>query len=316
MKILHTCLFSSILLFLCGCSSKKIQEEMPEVVFVRRVEPFHKVVENDSIASIAKKYDMKRADLIRLNKLCQPYHLYRGQKLIITPKIKTNVDDESPIVINQNNNIHSNFDSLHQEKVLVHSERDDILRLPNKVFDNSEKLQTIADLKNIVNKTQQNGNEQIESEDFVHLQGEPVQKEILQTKPASEYSWPIANGRQKISKHFGEVDTGVVIDSSAGTAVVSIADGEVAVAGVLDGDAAAYGKTVIIRHDKKKKLSIYSHLKEISTKVGSVVKQGEKIGLVGKSGNAIAKAQLYFEINDVSGAKRNPIDPEKLLPKS
>lgn len=128
----------------------------------------------------------------------------------------------------------------------------------------------------------------------------------------SEYIWPIIGGADKVLKQY---EDGIIIDASAGTPVYAIADGEVVIADILPGEAVAYGKTVIIKHKEKKKLSIYSHLNEISIKVGDNVKRGQKIGTIGKTGTAAKRAQLYFEIVDISDSKRKSIEPQKILSK-
>ncbi len=71
-------------LFLTSCAHKDM--ELPEIVQVKKVNPYHKVSEGDTVGSIAEKYGMTRADLIKLNNLEQPYQLYEGQRLVITVK--------------------------------------------------------------------------------------------------------------------------------------------------------------------------------------------------------------------------------------
>jgi murein DD-endopeptidase MepM/ murein hydrolase activator NlpD len=90
-----------------------------------------------------------------------------------------------------------------------------------------------------------------------------------------------------------------------------MATGKVVIASIPDGEAASFGKTIVIRH--KGMLSIYTHLQEFSVKVGQIVKKGQKIGKVGKSGSA-KFPQLYFSIYETTGKQRTPIDPEKFLP--
>ncbi|MBQ7524035.1 MAG: peptidoglycan DD-metalloendopeptidase family protein, partial [Alphaproteobacteria bacterium] len=147
------------------------------------------------------------------------------------------------------------------------------------------------------------------------LQEVAEDKKLVPVK--SDYIWPVANGKSKISQHFGanDVDGGIIIDASAGTPVKSIADGVVVIAGVPSGDAAAYGTTVVVKHTAKKTMSIYANLKEAKVAVRQKVKQGTIIGKVGQSGTIARKPQLYFEINDLAGKGRQAVDPEKLLPK-
>jgi murein DD-endopeptidase MepM/ murein hydrolase activator NlpD len=131
-------------------------------------------------------------------------------------------------------------------------------------------------------------------------------------KPKSRYIWPIHSGDDKISQHFNGNDGGIVIDTAVGTPVRAVAGGSVRIAGVPSGEAAAYGNTVVIKHDGM--MSIYANLKEIRIKAGQKVKQGDVIGTSGKSGTLAKKPQLYFEMNDTSNGRKS-VDPEKLLPK-
>lgn len=46
---------------------------------------FHVVEKDEDIASIAKKYGMKRSSIVELNDLKPPYKLFVGQKLVVVP---------------------------------------------------------------------------------------------------------------------------------------------------------------------------------------------------------------------------------------
>ena len=96
-------------LLLGGCS--RDGGNLPEVVQVKKITPYHKVSGDDTVESIAKKYGMKRSELIRLNKLEQPYHLYEGQRLIVVPR--TDVEEpktDADIVVS------ADKDELHDEQ--------------------------------------------------------------------------------------------------------------------------------------------------------------------------------------------------------
>jgi lipoprotein NlpD len=69
---------------MAGCAGNK--DEVPEIVQIERVEPYHTVDEGDTVGSVATKYGMKREDLVKMNKLEPPYQLYNGQRLIVIPK--------------------------------------------------------------------------------------------------------------------------------------------------------------------------------------------------------------------------------------
>lgn len=260
-RIFKLCLLA---LFLGGCAHDG--DQLPEVVQIKKVSPYHKVTDGDTVGSIARKYGMKQADLIKLNNLEQPYQLYDGQRLVITPKVETTPAPSDPDV-----------------EVKVNDSND-------------------AEIEN--------SEEQVTEE---NQDGEEVKDSVEKVAaPTPEYTWPISNGKERVTRHF-EGDGGIIIEASAGTPVKSIADGKVVIAGVPNGDASAYGITVVVKHSSKKTMSIYANLKEATATVGQTVKQGTIIGKVGQSGTIAKKPQLYFEINDLAGKGRRAIDPEPLL---
>ncbi|MBQ8650996.1 MAG: M23 family metallopeptidase [Alphaproteobacteria bacterium] len=251
----------SIAIIISACTSEKAPA--PEVVQVKRIIPYHKVTEGDSIASIATQYGMTRAELISINKLEPPYYLYEGQRLVIIPRAEKEPQESIKELQDENK-----------------EDQDD---------------KTIDDIQ--------------EKEHENNLQTKSEEKH-------TDYVWPVEGGRTKITQKFGEnnVDGGIIISSSHGTPVKAITDGIVMIAGVPSGEAAAYGKTIVIRHTSKKTMSIYACLADIKVKTGQKVTQGQIIGSVGKSGTIAKDTQLYFEINDLKGPGRKAIDPSSILP--
>ena len=261
---------SLLTLFLCGCA--RDGDQLPEVVQIKKIEPYHKVSGDDTVESIARKYGMKRSELIKLNKLEQPYHLYDGQRLIVTPKVNEPTEPDTDISVRYNNENEKEASNIEPESSVEDSEA-------------STEDETEDEPKLAVSK--------------------------------SNYIWPIANGKSKISQHFDiehKVD-GITIDASAGTPVKSIADGTVVISGVPNGDAADYGVTVVIKHPSKKTMSIYAYLKEATVSVNQKVKQGTIIGKVGQTGAIATKPQLYFETKDDTQSiqKRCWVSKKKLL---
>ncbi len=267
------------MVLLAACSSNRNQDiQLPEVVKIDRVIPYHIVQEGETVGSIAEHYSMTRADLVKLNNLTPPYQLYNGQRLIINVKVSDSAVQEDPDIT-----IHEKTDTAN-----------------TKMENTEEDTATIDDI-----------NTSPISPDVSNTP-DPEVKAVQET----EYVWPIAGGASKLSQKFDDSsDGGIIFKTSAGTPVRSIADGVVRIARTLDGDASSYGKTVIILHNSKSKLSVYSHLQEYSVKAGQKVKKGDIIGRVGKSGNA-KSPQLYLQVFDVNkkDKSRTSIDPEKILP--
>lgn len=113
-------IFCALSLFLTSCAHKDI--ELPEIVQVKKVNPYHKVSEGETVGSIAEKYGMTRANLIKLNKLEQPYQLYNGQRLVIIVKTeseeKKERESEGVVVLGDSEKTNNN------EEVVNESEKD------------------------------------------------------------------------------------------------------------------------------------------------------------------------------------------------
>lgn len=277
---------SVLVIFLAGCSSVK-KDPLPEVVQVDRVIPYHIVKDGESVGSIASEHSMTRAELIKLNALTPPYQLYNGQRLVINVRVE-NVSEDSDIVVEE---------TTGQEGEEEHIAGDSLNVMPDSAKEQSSDPQEEDDAT-------------VDDVNAASLQ--VAEENIIK----NEYFWPITDGKLKISQSFKDSsDGGIIMQASAGTPVKAIADGIVRIARTLDGDAASYGKTVIILHSAKSKLSVYSHLQEYSVKANQRVKKGEIIGKVGKSGTA-KSPQLYLQIFDVNKKDKSRVsmDPEKILP--
>jgi murein DD-endopeptidase MepM/ murein hydrolase activator NlpD len=85
----------------------------------------------------------------------------------------------------------------------------------------------------------------------------------------------------------GAFHTGVDISSPYGTPVVATADGVVSMAGFMGG----YGRLVVVRHGKSGLSTYYAHLSEFFVRPNQVVRQGEVIGRVGRSGRSTSAHQ-------------------------
>ncbi|MBO0589466.1 peptidoglycan DD-metalloendopeptidase family protein [Sporosarcina sp. E16_8] len=107
------------------------------------------------------------------------------------------------------------------------------------------------------------------------------------TSPFGYRIHPITHIR---TMHVG-VDYG---NSSFNNTIVAAAAGEVTFSTSTNG----YGNTVMIVHSIGGKTieTVYAHLQSISVKVGQTVKQGERIGVKGTTGNSTG-IHLHFEVH-------------------
>lgn len=108
--------------------------------------------------------------------------------------------------------------------------------------------------------------------------------------------------QQKVFSGIGRMHRGIDIAASKGTDVVASRDG---VARRYDWDGhAAYGNRVVIDHGGGY-WTLYAHLSKIQVTDQDPIKEGQKIGEVGSTGNSTGP-HLHFEI-------RHSSDPNHLL---
>ncbi len=105
-----------------------------------------------------------------------------------------------------------------------------------------------------------------------------------------------------ISGNYG-FHTGLDLAAAQGTPVAAAFYGEIEETGEND----VWGKYVLMRHSDSFE-TYYCHLSEIYVKRGSVIRQGETVGLVGSTGWSTGP-HLHFEVR-IGGVR---VDPEALL---
>ena len=137
---------------------------------------------------------------------------------------------------------------------------------------------------------------------------EPVAKTSHKTLPANvvagvSWTWP-AEG--KTIGHFSHAGgKGIDIAGSFEQPVRAAAGGRIVYAG---GGLIGYGKLIIVKHDGRH-LSAYGHNERLHVKEGQVVKGGQHIADMGRSGRG--RVMLHFEIR----RDGKPADPLRFLPR-
>ena len=114
-------------------------------------------------------------------------------------------------------------------------------------------------------------------------------------------SWPVNGAVGSVFGPRGDrFHTGVDIVASTGTPVGAARAGRVVFAGWYTG----YGRLVVVAHGDGVR-SFYAHLLRFTVRVGDRVRTGERLGLVGASGEATGP-HLHFEVR-VRGAAVDPL---------
>jgi len=120
--------------------------------------------------------------------------------------------------------------------------------------------------------------------------------------------WPVPSERATISSSFGAPrgrasHQGLDLSAARGTPVYVTADGTVTFAG----RSGSYGRLVVVEHGGGWETR-YAHLHRIRIEKGDRVHRGDRVGTVGRSGNASGD-HLHYEIRH-DGV---PVDPRPTL---
>lgn len=121
------------------------------------------------------------------------------------------------------------------------------------------------------------------------------------------WEWPAKGAlSQRFSAGTGG-SRGIDITGRMGEPVVAAAAGQVVYSG---NGLPSYGKLLIIQHNERY-LTAYAHNEKLLVHEGDVVRQGQEIATMGRSGTNIHRPTLHFEIR----RDGEPVDPLHYLPR-
>jgi murein DD-endopeptidase MepM/ murein hydrolase activator NlpD len=117
--------------------------------------------------------------------------------------------------------------------------------------------------------------------------------------PIGEYHAPRSGGR---------IHEGFDVTAACGTELVAVRNGKVLRSGF---DPVLYGNFLLIHGEGERRSYFFAHLaRPAEVRRGQRVREGERVGLVGETGNAAGTGcHLHFEIH-VGGV---PVDPKPSL---
>lgn len=116
-------------------------------------------------------------------------------------------------------------------------------------------------------------------------------------KPQARFARP-ADG-VTLARFDGKTNKGLDIGGAQGDPIIASADGRVV---IVSNALRAMGTMVIVKHDETY-LTAYAHLDRALVKENDVVRQGQKIGEMGKTGTD--RVKLHFELRK-QGVAVNP----------
>jgi lipoprotein NlpD len=270
-----------------------------------------RVERGDNLLGLSIEYGSTLMELAKLNNISAPYNIYAGQKLRVP--LKPGAKSPKPKAKESNIYTVEKGDSLLLIAKKTNTKFNDLIKVnnlnkPYNVYV-GQKIYLSGDGK----VAKKSSPEQKKEQEPLSSQPQPqpivttTNNNVVVVKNANnDFSWPL-NG--VVLKNFGDSNNGkffdgIIIKGNKGEAIKSAGDGEVVYVG---NELKDLGNIVIIKH-KNNWLTIYGYCDSVNIKIKDVVKKGEVIASVGKSGSA-ADYQLYFAIRRGKVA----VDPIKYL---
>ncbi|MFT5172724.1 MAG: lipoprotein NlpD [Gammaproteobacteria bacterium] len=243
----------------------------------------YRVIQGDSLYSIAWRYGVDYQDLSRWNAIPEPYTIHPKQLLQISrpaelPRMPLARPSIAPAPVSN---------SASQAAVAV----------PR---DSAQTVRTIPrETTRKVPKVQNARNKQNTPKTAVSARVAANQTE----RAVRNWRWPV---KGKVIGTFGKQGgKGIDIAGPRGTAIESAAPGHVVYSG---SGLRGYGKLIIVKHNKRY-LSAYAHNDRLHVKEGDTVQGGQRIAEMGNSG--AKSVRLHFEIR----RDGQPVDPTRFLPR-
>ncbi len=291
-------------LFMFGCQSNNLVEELknnyaPETkaVVFNKNEVLSKikiplngmvlVKENETIYSIANKYNVIPRHIIEDNKLLKPYDLKLNQILFLR---------------NKNFYILGNGDTIDKISKKFAVNKLDIIKL-NKL---KKPYNLIAGNKILIPKIKDYSvvdliiNEKVYKSKSVVTKFNKSINTLIKNSP--EFTWP---AKGKVIKSFGKFGKGqyydgIDIKSGENRPIYSAYDGKIAFIG---SQIKKFGNLILVKH-KDGWLSAYSNLGKYNVKQGDIIKKGEIIAFTSSNSES-----FHFQLR----YNRTPVNPVNYL---
>lgn len=264
----------------------------------------HTVVEGDTLWSVSNRYQIAMQDIAKANRMTAPFRLVNGMRLSLpAPREYTVREGDTLYEVSRlfavNTSDVARLNDL-QPPYQLHAGQ--VLRMPPPTEEPPSQAVQVAQAE-----------ERQESEPVKPGQkpaASKAKKKVTARTPKraskSTFEKPV-DGRVISSygpKKNGLHNDGINILAAKGTPVRSAENGVVVYAG---NELKGSGNLVLVRHDDRY-MTAYAHLDKINIERGAVIKRGQTIGTVGKTG-AVSEPQLHFEIR--RGTKA--IDPKRYI---
>ncbi|WP_064092078.1 M23 family metallopeptidase [Rossellomorea aquimaris] len=257
----------------------------------------YKVQEGDVLGTIADKYELTTAKLVELNdNLKEDQALNIGSELNVTvyePLVHTLVKRE----VNK-------VEKVAYEKEVVEdssmNKGDTKVKQEGQEGEKSVTLETTEVNGTQVEKTVKEEKKLKDPVKYIVIKG----TKETPSRGSGSFAWPTNGGyiSSKQGPRWGKMHKGIDIARPSNKTIKTVDNGVVVSAGW---DSGGYGNKVVIDHQNGYK-TIYAHLDSISVSPGQTVEKGQKIGIMGTTGESTG-VHLHIEVYK-NGSLINPLD--------
>lgn len=255
------------------------------------------VKEGDVLGSIAEEHKLELKQLLELNpQLTDESIIKVGDKLTVTtskPYVDVIVEKEV-----------SSLETIAHETEVVDDES--MYKGDKKVIQDG----TDGEKVSVYKISEQNGNQVAKETVSENIVKEPVKEiihhgtKVIPSRGTGKLIWPADGGyvSSKMGYRWGKQHKGIDIARPSNRTIKAADNGKVVSAGWNSG---GYGNLVIIDHNNGIR-TLYAHLDSVDVRAGQTVAQGEKIGVMGNTGNSTG-VHLHFEVRK-NGSMQNPLN--------
>jgi murein DD-endopeptidase MepM/ murein hydrolase activator NlpD len=256
----------------------------------------YKIQGQDVLGEIASKHNLSLEQLLNLNPSLEEDSLIKpGDELNVTvfkPFVKVNVKQEIS----------------KKETISFETEIKEDSTLPKGEEKTTQEGQNGEKLVDYV-VYQENGSEVKRETINEKIVKEPVKEvivkgsKVIPSRGSGNLAWPAVGGyvSSELGQRWGKLHKGIDIARPSDRTIKAADNGIVESAGYNNG----YGNKVVIDHNNGLR-TVYAHLESISVSEGQVVSQGQKLGVMGSTGNSTG-IHLHFEVYE-NGNLKNPLD--------
>ncbi|MDQ0482088.1 M23 family metallopeptidase [Guptibacillus hwajinpoensis] len=254
----------------------------------------HEVELGDSLKEIATTYDIEKEDILDSNDLSNEEDITQGDKLYL-------LKEQSFVTIAETIELVEDEELTYETK----TKKSSSLEKGTKKVEQQGKVGTKSVTYQINRENGKVVNKELIKEEVTN---EPITEVVLvgtkevSSKGSGSFGWPAVGGTitSKQGERWGSFHKGIDIAGVSNKTIRTVDNGTVTAAGTRSG----YGNQITISHNNGLRTT-YSHLASMSVSTGDTVQKGDKIGVMGTTGNSTG-IHLHFEVYK-NGKLQNPM---------